>query len=187
MSQDARISEQDSRFIELGKLGRPHGVSGEIRLYLHNPSSDFIFSVQSVYLSAPDSDAVDEYGIHRVKSGPRFHILSLKDVRNRNRAQQLNGLVLKVPRAMMPPLDDEEFYVADLMGIDVTHQGNVIGRIVDSRAQGGIEVITVANDVREIQIPLVDDYVVHKDIPNKLIEVRNIDELPVFEFSGKGR
>ena len=186
MNQDTCISEHNCQLVELGKIGRPHGVSGEVRLFLHNPDSDLIFQLDTVSLRSAASDTLTDFAIHNVKHGPRFHILSLKNVRNRDRAQQLNGMTVVVPRNLLPGLDDDEFYVADLIGMDVVCDGQVIGQIVDSRPQGGIEVISVENATREIQIPVVDDYVIRKDFSNRTFEVKNIDDLPVHEFSRKG-
>ncbi|MBN2717511.1 MAG: 16S rRNA processing protein RimM [Deltaproteobacteria bacterium] len=189
MNQDPRISDDTCQLIELGKIGRPHGVNGEMRLFLHNPSSESVYQLDSVFLRHPESSGSDlsPFKVHNVKQGPRFHILSLKDVRNRDSAQALNGMLLLVPRDVLPVLDEDEFYVADLMGIEVFCEGQFIGKIVDSRAQGGIEVISVESDEREIQIPFVDEYVERRDIPGKTIEVKNIDDLPIYAIPGKGQ
>ena len=177
-------------FVELGKIGRPHGVRGDVRLFLHNPDSELIYSLDRLLLfseSSVNNEAGAAYSIRGVKDGVRFLILSLENVSSREQARQLNGMVAKIPREMLPELDDGEFYVADLIGLNVVCNGEFIGVIVDSRAQGGIEVITVENDLREIQIPVVDDYVVRSDIAGGVFEVQNIVDLPVHEFIRKGR
>jgi 16S rRNA processing protein RimM len=179
-------SEKSNYYVELGKIGRPHGVRGDVRFFLHNPDSELIFSLDNLTLSSPDGHNSATYSIRTVKDGARFLILSLKDVRNREQAQLLNGMVAKVPRELLPSLDDGEFYVADLIGVNVVCDGVSVGVITDSRAQGGIEVITVENDVREIQIPVVDEYVVRKDVPAGIFEVRNIEDLPTHEIIRKG-
>ncbi|MBN2530125.1 MAG: 16S rRNA processing protein RimM [Deltaproteobacteria bacterium] len=187
MNQIDCNSENSSQFVELGKIGRPHGVRGDVRLFLHNPDSDLIFSLDALTLSLPDGRQNECYSIRSVKDGVRFLILSLENIHNREQAQQLNGMVAKIQRNLLPSLDDGEFYVADLIGLNVACNGEPVGVIVDSREQGGIEVITVENEVREIQIPVVDEYVVHRDIPRRIFEVRNIEDLPTHEFVGKGR
>lgn len=173
--------------VELGKIGRPHGVRGEMRLFLHNPSSELVFHLDEFWI-APDEHATPvSYGIRSVKDSAKFFILSLKGVQHRDAAQTLCGHRVYVPRDLLPTLDNGEFYVNDLIGIVVTHNtdGTCLGRIVGSREQGGIEVVTVSDDSREIQIPIVDDFVVDLDVDGKTMTVRDVEDLPVFELKQK--
>ena len=186
MSQEAHNSENNSHSIELGKIGRPHGVRGEVRLFLYNPESDLIGSLDTIFLVHPENGLKSRYKIRYVKESARFHILSLKNVCSREQAQELNGLVVQVSRDRLPEPEDGEYYVADLMGMTVLYDGQTIGTIVGSRPQGGIEVVSVENETREIQIPLVGEYMVKMDFSSRMMEVRNIEFLPVFEFSRKG-
>jgi len=186
LSQEAHNSEINPHSVELGRIGRPHGVRGEVRLFLYNPESDLIGSLDAIFLVHPENGSASQYKIRFVKEGVRFHILSLMNVSSREQAQELNGLVVQVPRDNLPEPEDGEYYVADLMGMAVTCDGQMIGTIVGSRPQGGIEVVSVENEIREIQIPLVDEYMVRMDFSSRMMEVRNIEFLPVFEFSRKG-
>jgi len=179
-------SKNTSIFVEIGKIGRPHGVRGEVRFFLHNTTSDLVFTLSHLGLSMPDSNEFNVYEIQHIKEGGKYHILSLKGIRNRDAAQKVSGMIAKVEREKLPDLDDGEFYIADLIGLTVTCDGQSIGKIVDSREQGGVEVISVENDTREIQIPVVDDYVSRMDVSEGIFEVHNIAHLPVFEFSRKG-
>lgn len=183
MIEHTRITECNHQLVELGKIGRPHGVRGEIRLFLHNPTSDFIYSLSSIHLGMSPGKEMTKYSVISIKGAAKFHILKLKGVNGREQAQLLCGQLLWIPRASFPPLDEGEYYINDLIGIEVTCNQVNIGRIVDSREQGGIEVVTVADSEREIQIPLIEQYVSQMNIPSKLLEVYNIQDLPVYSFS----
>lgn len=180
-------SNASRQFLELGKIGRPHGIRGELRLFLHNPSSDLIFRVDKVYLGTSPVGSPTPYRIHHLKAGAKFHIISLKGVQHKGSAQELCGHFVFVARSVLPKLDAGEFYVDDLIGMVVTCDGESVGIVAESREQGGIEVVTVANEMREIQIPVVEQYVRELDTASGIFIVQNIDGLPIHEIAPKAR
>lgn len=97
----------------LGRIAGAHGVRGELR-------------VES-YTAAP-ADIVS-YGSLRDEAGGRHFVLTLagvtrgqliarvKGVDDRNAAEALKGVELFVERAALPPTEDDEYYLSDLIGL----------------------------------------------------------------------
>ena len=55
----------------------------------------------------------------------------VEGIADRNAAEALRGVRLYVPRAVLPPPEEDEFYHADLIGLAVVRQnGEVLGRVV---------------------------------------------------------
>jgi 16S rRNA processing protein RimM len=126
----------------LGRFGAPHGVRGEIRL-------------QSF---TGDPLAIGSYGPLTDRSGERsFTLLSLRaqgkdmlvvrvdGVGDRSAAAALTGVELYVARdSLPPPEDEEEFYLADLVGLRAeTAAGEEIGRVVAVRNFGAGDILEV--------------------------------------------
>lgn len=178
--------EQAERFVEIGIIGRPHGVRGEVRVHLHNPSSDIIHKLEQAFLLPPGGDGQVPAArrIEGVRPGPRLALLSFEGVTNRERAAALKGSRMLVPRSLLPPPEEGEFYVDDLIGLEVRAGGARLGTVSASREQGGAEVVTVAvdppagGDHEEIQIPLVENFVERLSIAEGVLSVRDIDDLP---------
>ncbi|MCW8084499.1 ribosome maturation factor RimM [Sabulicella glaciei] len=116
--------------ILLGEIGRPHGVRGLLR-------------VRS-FTAAPRDLAA--YGPLFSEDGQRrFALTMLADdlariegVADRDEAQRLTGTKLFVPRDAMPEPEEEEFYLADLQGLEaVTEAGEALGRVRAVEDHGG--------------------------------------------------
>ena len=108
--------------ILVGEIGRPHGVRGMVKLRSFTA----------------DPAAIASYGPFTDRSGERrFAITFLADglarvegVADREAAARLTGTGLYVDRAALPPPEEDEFYLADLVGLRVdTAAGQTLGRV----------------------------------------------------------
>lgn len=133
---------KEEALILLGRFGAPHGVRGEIRLqsYTGDPLA----------IAAYDGLA-DKSGAHKFKllsvrpQGKDMLVATLEGVDDRAGAEALNGVELYVPREKLPAPEEEEFYIADLIGLRAEMpDGSVIGTIVAVRNFGAGDILEVA-------------------------------------------
>ena len=86
---------------------------------------------EDVAAYGPVSDEADsrrfEIGIEAVRGG--MVIAALDGVADRNAAEALKGLRLYVSKDALPEPDEDEFYHADLLGLEVVQHGEVIGTV----------------------------------------------------------
>jgi 16S rRNA processing protein RimM len=163
--------------VEIGVVGRPHGVRGALHVFLHNPASEILNEVESIFLDAGGADAA-AYRIAEVRRAGKGCVVALEGVDSRDRAEALTGARVLVLRSALPRLDEGEYYVDDLMGLEVRSSGRILGTVTGSRAQGGIEVLTVRGEVHDIDVPLVEEYIVAIDLAAARIEAKDTDDLP---------
>ena len=128
--------------ILVGVFGAPHGIRGEVRLksYTAHPA------------------AIGDYGALHDKSGERnftlealrpagkgMLVVRVKDVCDRNAAEALNGIELFAAREAFPPLEEEEFYHVDLIGLRVDNEGGeVLGSVVALHNFGAGDILEIA-------------------------------------------
>ncbi|HEY8160816.1 MAG TPA: ribosome maturation factor RimM [Methylocystis sp.] len=126
----------------LGRFGAPHGVRGEIRLQSHTV----------------DPLAIGSYGPLTDRSGAKnFRLLSLRlqgkdmlvarveGVADRAAAEALTGVELYILRDNLPAPHEDEFYLADLVGLRVeTRDSERIGVVVAVRNFGAGDILEVA-------------------------------------------
>ncbi len=164
--------------VEIGIIGRPHGVGGEIRIFLHNPSSAILEKSSSILLvSAKDKDT-RAFEVSSIRQGNKCLLVKLRGVEKRDIAETLKGAKVCVRREALPPVAEDEFYVADLIGLEAWEGDTLLGRVTASRPQAGIEVVTVRGDREEIEIPLVDDFIIDINIAGGRIQVFDTAMLP---------
>jgi len=134
--------ETSARQVQLGIIGAPHGVKGEVR----------------VKSFTADPMAIGDYGPLSLDDGRTLSIVSLRPqgdmlvvcfdgVTTREQAAALTNRVLHVDRAVLPEVGDEdEFYHADLVGLAVIDEtGEEIGKVVGLQDFG-------AGDILEIRL-----------------------------------
>lgn len=122
----------DARRVALGKLGRPHGVRGEVRLAPYNPGSDLPGHLEAVDLG--------DGALRRVLSarpGPSGSwLVTLEGVTDREAAAALTGREVSVPRGALPEAPGET-YLADLVGLTVEDRaGRPLGTVTGVEAAG---------------------------------------------------
>jgi 16S rRNA processing protein RimM len=126
----------------LGRFGAPHGVRGEVRLQS--------FTSDPLAIAAYDG-LTDKVGTTKFKllsvrpQGKDMLVAKVEGVADRTGAEALNGVELYLPREKLPAPEEEEFYVADLIGLRAeTRDGAEIGVIVAVRNFGAGDILEVA-------------------------------------------
>jgi len=139
-----------SDWVTVGRVGKPHGLDGHF--VVERPSEDPSRFARGSRVWAGREEA---------------EIVSSKRVGGGRVAVKLDrtverGTVLEVPRAELPPPAEDEFYVSDLVGLEVFETGG--------RKLGAVSGVYtgVANDALEldagIALPLVEDCVLEVDL-----------------------
>ena len=99
----------------LGQIGAAHGVRGEVRLRSFTADPEAIRRYGP--LETEDGRVVQ---IKSLRAAKDHFVASIKGVADRNAAEQLTNVKLYVPRERLPAPDEpDEFYHADLIGLDV--------------------------------------------------------------------
>jgi 16S rRNA processing protein RimM len=122
----------------MGVIGAAHGIRGEVR----------------VKSFTQDPLALADYGALSTQDGRTFTIADIrpaktvvvarfKEVRDRDAAEALAGTELFVERALLPQdLDEDEFYYADLIGLEIRDlEGAAIGKVAAVHDFGAGDII----------------------------------------------
>ncbi|MGX7895599.1 ribosome maturation factor RimM [Tsuneonella sp. HG222] len=129
--------------VTLAAVTGAHGVTGEVRLKLFGDGFESLKPHKSFNEGALTLKKLRDDG----KGGAIARFAELPD---RNAAEALRGTLLTVPRAQLPPLEEGEYYHADLIGLPaVSDAGETLGTVVAIENFG-------AGDILEIERPPVD-------------------------------
>ena len=110
-----------------------------------------------VKLFTATPDALPHYGLLHTRDGRKLAItafrpakegeavIAFEGVRDRNQAEALKGAELFVDRAALPATDEDEFYHADLIGLEVRDsEGRVLGKVTALHNFGASDVLEFA-------------------------------------------
>lgn len=130
-----------SRLILVGQVGGAFGVRGELRVqaYTADPLSLLAYS--------PLRDENDRVALtltagRAVKGGL---VASAREVETREQAQALRGLRLYIERERLPPAEDDEYYLADLIGLTArSPDGGTLGLVKSAADFGAGDLLEIA-------------------------------------------
>ncbi|HEY0627383.1 MAG TPA: ribosome maturation factor RimM [Allosphingosinicella sp.] len=127
--------------VTLAAITGAHGIGGEVRLKLFAESAESLQRHQTVQVGERTLT------LKSVKAGGGTPIARFAEINDRTSAEGLRGQLLTVPRSALPPLEEGEYYHADLIGLRCeSAEGEALGTVVAVENFG-------AGDILEIEKP----------------------------------
>lgn len=155
------MSAKDKRVL-LGEFGAAQGLKGEVRIRSFTAEETAI---------AGYSPLEDEEGhpieIESVRATPKALIARVKGVTTREAAEALTGRKLYLPRARLPAREEDEWYHADLIGLEALDtEGRPLGAIVAIHNFGAGDLLEMkpVNGGATVLVPFTRDTVPEIDV-----------------------
>jgi 16S rRNA processing protein RimM len=108
-------TNSEPAFLVLGKLRRAHGVSGEIAVDVYTSMLELLAVREVVYVG----EAYQPYIIQSTRWKGNFLLLKFEEVDDRTDVSQLTNALIYTRTDQLPPLDEGEVYLHQLIGLDV--------------------------------------------------------------------
>jgi 16S rRNA processing protein RimM len=174
----ADAADAADQYIPLAEVARPHGVKGELRLRLFNPTSDILLGQDEVLVRMKDGEE-HEVSVERARRADDAILMKLFSVDDRNRAEDLRGAHICVRRGDFPEADDGEFYAIDVVGSEARLAGQRVGLVAELITYPSIEVLLVhADDGKgDWEVPLTEMFIGKVDVANKVVELVTLDDV----------
>lgn len=163
------------RLVSLGRVFKPHGITGELRFYPEVDDLDVWDGVLDAdLLLRTDDGNTRPVRVESLRRHGSFFLMRLSGVPDRNAAEALGKADLLIDQDDLPPLEDNAFYHVDLEGLDVIDATSgeslgVIKSVKDDTAQAHLVVRPAQG--RAFCIPLVDAFVGKIDLEAGKVEV----------------
>jgi 16S rRNA processing protein RimM len=127
-------------WIEVGRISRPHGVHGEVRIALSSDNPERFLPGAQLYarpgrtgVAGSRLPAQAALTIETVRGNEDFPIVAFREIEDRDRAEAFAGYLLEIRSADLPELEEDEYYPFDLIGLEARDpSGSVMGRVVDA-------------------------------------------------------
>ena len=129
-----------SQYLLVARVSGAHGVRGDVRLSTFTQDPLAIVDYRDL-VRADGSAALTVLSARIAKGGI---IARCKGIETKEQADGLRGLTLHIPRSALPEPEEDEFYLADLIGLSaVTPEGQKIGRIKSVQDFGAGDILEV--------------------------------------------
>jgi 16S rRNA processing protein RimM len=126
--------------VALAAIAGAHGVRGEVRLKLFTDSVESLARHKSVFVGGQPMT------LEKAAGTAKSPTARLAGVGSRETAEALRGQLLEVERAELPPLEEGEYYHADLIGLTVLDgEGTSLGIVVTVENFGAGDLLEIEN------------------------------------------
>ena len=166
----------EPEFVAIGKLRRPHGIHGEMLMSLLTNTPEFLKPGLEAFIG----ESHRLVHISRIQGHKDNLIISFEEFSDRDEIGLFRNELLWVRTENLPPLSDDEYYLHQVIGMQVIDKenDNVLGIVTDVLETGANEVIVVRNPSgSEYLFPVIDQVIQDFDFNGNSLYVRIIPGL----------
>lgn len=166
----------EDRF-QVGVITSTHGIKGEVKVF---PTTDNVkrFKKNMEIILDMGKENI-QLTVESVKFFKQFVILKFKGIDNINDIEKYKTKSLYVTRANAVRLRKDEYFIADLLGVDVWEDnGEKLGVLKDVIETGANDVYVITlEDGKELLIPAIKECILDVDVENRKMTVHVMDGL----------
>ncbi|MGB8600061.1 MAG: ribosome maturation factor RimM [Burkholderiales bacterium] len=165
---DRQKSSPDNLLV-MGRIICPFGVRGWLKIKTFTEAPETLADFQDWWLHTPAGWQKYELAEHELHS--KGLVARLESVSDRTAAELLKGVDIAVPRNELPYVGEKKIYWADLVGLEVVNQQNVLlGKVESLQETGAHDVLVVKGEVERL-IPYVETIIIDIDLAAKRMTV----------------
>ncbi len=144
--------------VVIGIIASPHGVRGTVRVKASGSGRHLREGVEPVVSG-------QRYRILAARETPKGFLVDLEGITDRNIAASLRGSEMLMEREDLDAPEDDEFYVGDLVGLDVFDtSGEYLGSVVEVLDTPAHEILMISGPVPERYVPFTYEHVPEVDL-----------------------
>jgi len=151
--------------LKIGKIVGVHGIKGELKIYPYTNNGELFSTLLYIFIE----DKI--YNIKSYRNHKKNVIIQFENITNRNIAETYVNKFIYIKREQATPLEQNAYYIVDLIGCSVYEEEVLLGVIEDIIQTGSNDVYVVKNDNGDILIPALKNVVKKIDIKAKTIDV----------------
>lgn len=162
--------------IVIGRINKPHGVLGELRMTPYTEFIDERFKKGSkVYID--NNGSLEEYTIDTIRPHGEIFLIRFAGIKNVNEVDHLRNALIKIDYEKLHELPEGQYYFVDLIGLDVYASDEQIGVISEMLDMPAHPVIKIKGQDREFMVPYVEHFVISVDLENNRMDIKWMEGL----------
>ncbi|WP_215492979.1 ribosome maturation factor RimM [Fenollaria sporofastidiosus] len=156
--------------IKIAKIVSAHGLNGEVKIFPYTDDLSKFKEYKKIYLDGEELEILSQ------KIASKFIVLKLKGFDYIDDVKRLIDKDVFIDKADMPLLDEGDYYIHDLMDMEVYSEADeFIGTVKDVMTTSANHVLVVDHDGKEALIPFVKAFIKEVDLIKRRIKVKLIE------------
>ncbi|NMB15230.1 MAG: ribosome maturation factor RimM [Gallicola sp.] len=158
-------------YIKVGKIANTHGVRGELKVQSLTDYDERFSEGHSYYIG----EEKKEVHIKSFRNHKGMLIMVFEEFDNINQCEKYKGDFLYVSKEDRYELPEDSYYVDDLIGFEVLHEGEKIGVLKEIQTSYVNDIYIVETPGGDIMIPAVKEFILEINLEDKRIFVNLIE------------
>lgn len=171
------------QYLRVGKIISLHGIKGEVKVFPTTDDVKRFDSLKEFYIMSSDDACDSEFadGIVYESEGTKYIkntcILKIKGFNKIEDSTKLIGKNIYVKRSNAVELNDNEYFVVDLIGAEAYLNDKLLGNVKDIMKTKANGILLIDYEGKDLLVPLVSDFIECVDIKNSIIRIKTIEGL----------
>ena len=167
----------DSSFVEIGRIVKPFGIKGGLKVHLFIDDPEDIKGIKEFFIKDKKlgwrSLAI---GTLQFEENVEFAKATFPEISDRTAAEVWRQVSLYIPREKLKPAKDA-FFIGDLVGCSVVQGESAVGVVDNLLDVADTDMLVIKMTEQMLVVPMTERYIDKVDTKERVITVKNIDEL----------
>ncbi len=165
------------QFLKVGVISSTHGIRGEVKVFPTTDDLKRFKKLKEAYIDFKGDRVAIK--IESVKFFKQFAILKFKDIDSINDVEKYKGMDILVDRQNAVPLEKDEYFKADLLGIKAVSEDDKLSGILDDILETGANDVYVIklSDGRELLLPAIKECILDVNCEEGILKFRLLEGL----------
>ena len=165
------------QFLQVGVISSTHGIRGEVKVFPTTDDPKRFKKLKQVILDTGKEKR--DLEVESVKFFKQFVILKFKGIDNINEVERYKRCPLLVTRDHAVPLQEDEYFIADMIGMQVvTEDGALFGTLKDVIETGANDVYIIeSSEHGEVLVPAIKECILDINIEEQKMQIHLMDGL----------
>ena len=155
--------------LEVGQIVNTFGIKGEVKVTPFTNDVSRFDDLEKVYVKTRKEDKL--YKVENVRYHKNMVLIKLEGIENPEQAELLKNAYLEVDREDAIPLEEGQYFIVDLIGLDVyTDEGKLLGKVDDIYNTGANDIYVVKDELgKQILLPGIKEVIKEVKLDDRII------------------
>ena len=155
--------------LEVGQIVNTFGIKGELKVTPFTDDINRFDDLKKVYVKTRKDNQL--YKVENVRYHKNMVLLKLEGIENPEQGELLKNAYLEIDREDAIPLEEGQYFIVDLIGLDVyTDEGNLLGKVEDIYNTGANDIYVVKDELgKQILLPGIKEVIKEVKLDDRVI------------------
>ncbi|MBR7927108.1 ribosome maturation factor RimM [Aerococcaceae bacterium zg-ZUI334] len=166
---------------KIGRIVNTFGIRGQVKVIADTDFPEERFKAGSTLYLLKDEQVVETLTVAAAQLHKGTYLVSFENYTNINQVESFKNLWLAIDASQQQPLEDDEFYHHQIIGLDVvTTDGKMLGKVKEILSLGSNDVWVVKRskpNLKDALIPYIDDVVKSVNLADNIATIELMEGL----------